>query len=366
MIVHPIHAFTPEQTPPFDRTLFQVLGHVSYTLFDGGARSSRIEGSRANEGAADELVSGTEQVLLSLVIGSYLEALGLSQGLEAHDRSITALESELSRVRQLFDVGRAAQIEVLRVEAAIASAEAERVGVASSLDRAERNLARWTGASVAETRAEQLAAVSIAESPVPPREDLREQALAESPAVRAARQGLEAAEAAVVGARSARVPDVSVGGSYINYGSGSGVNQLEWNVGVQVTYPLFTGGAISSSIARARANERRAAEEVRVAESEVEQDLDRALSGIEEARARVRSLTTAVRRYEEVVRIERLRLDTGTGTQTDYLQSEADLLSTRADLIRARYVVIFAWAELARATGQLTRDWVEGNVRNEP
>jgi hypothetical protein len=111
-------------------------------------------------------------------------------------------------VRQLFDVGQAAQIEVLRVEAAIASAQAERLGVASSLDRAERNLARWTGAPVEETRADRLAAVSIVESPVPPREDLRELARAGSPAVRAARQGLEAAEAAVVGARSARFPDV--------------------------------------------------------------------------------------------------------------------------------------------------------------
>lgn len=366
MIVHPIHAFTPDLTPPFDRTLFQALGRLRYTLFDGGARSSRIERTRAEESAAVEVLGGTEQMLSSLVIGSYLETLGLAETLEAHERSIAALESELARVRQLFEVGRAAEVEILRVEAAIASAEAERVAVSSSLDRAERDLARWTGASVEETRAERLVPVSIVDEVHLSREELLEQALAQSPAVRAARQRLDAAEAAVAGARSARFPDVSVAGTYINYAGANGINQLEWNVGVRVAYPVFTGGAVASRIARSLASQRRAAEELRLAEADVERDLDRALSAIEEARARARSLATAIRRFEEVVRIEQLRLDTGVGIQSDYLQSESDLLSARADRIRARHRIILARVEIARASGQLTPGWVADHVGSEP
>jgi outer membrane protein TolC len=366
MVVYPIHAFTPAQIPPFDRTLFQVLGEMSYTVFDGGARSSRIRTAQAEEAAAEEALAGTGQSLLGLVVGAYLEALGLAQALEAHDRSIAALESELSRVRLLFDVGRAAQIEILRVEAAIASAEAERVAVASSLDRVERNLARLTGASVEETRADKLVPVSLMESTLPPREELRDRVLSSNPSVQASRQKYRAAESGTSAARSARLPDVSFGAGLVDYASASGANQLEWNLGLRVSYPLFTGGAVGSAIARAHANERRAAEEVRLVELEAEQGLDRALSIIDEAGARVRSLTTAVRRFEEVVRIERLRLDTGVGTQTDYLRSEGDLLTTRASLIRAQYGVILAWTELARVTGTLDRDWVRSSVRNEP
>ncbi|HXV61468.1 MAG TPA: TolC family protein [Vicinamibacteria bacterium] len=366
MIVHPLHALTPGQIPPFDRTLFQVSGQFSYTLFDGGARSSRIEATRAEERATEELVGEAGQSLLSLVIGAYLRALGLAQAVDAHDRSIAALEAELGRVRQLFDVGRAPQIEILRAEAAIAHAEAERVAVASSLDRAERDLARLTGAPVERTRATGLAPVSMVESSIPPRGELRDRALAATPALRAARQRLDAASAAVLAARSARFPDIMVGGNYVDYASGSGVNQLEWSLGLRVNYALFTGGAISGRIARAGADERRAAEEVRLVESQVEQDLDLALSGLDEARARVRSLTTAVRRFEEVVRIERLRLVTGAGTQTDYIRSEADLLGARADLIRAEYEVIFAWTELSRATGELDLEWIESHLRSAP
>ncbi|HSF19645.1 MAG TPA: TolC family protein [Vicinamibacteria bacterium] len=366
MIVHPLHALTPGQIPPFDQTLFQVSGQFSYTLFDGGARSSRIEATRAEERASEELVGEAGQSLLRLVIGAYLRALGLAQAIEAHNHSITALESELSRVRQLFDVGRAAQIEILRAEAAIAHAEAERIAVASSLDRAERDLARLTGAAVERTRALDLVPVSMVESQPPPRSELRDRALAATPALRAARQRLDAAGASVLAARSARLPDIMLNGSYVDYASASGVNQLEWSLGLRVTYALFTGGAISGRIARAGAEERRAAEEVRLVESQVEQDLDIALSGLDEARARVLSLTTAVRRFEEVVRIERLRLATGVGIQTDYFQSEADHLGARADLIRAEYEVIFAWTELSRATGQLDLDWIETHLRSAP
>lgn len=47
MLVHPIHAFTPDLIPPFDQNLFQALVDVHYSLFDGGGRSAGIEENRA-------------------------------------------------------------------------------------------------------------------------------------------------------------------------------------------------------------------------------------------------------------------------------------------------------------------------------
>lgn len=64
--------------------------------------------------------------------------------------------------------------------------------------------------------------------------------------------------------------------------------------------------------------------------------------------------------------MEKLRLDTGAGTQTDYLRAEADLLSARAELAAARHTVIGARVELARATGALTLDWLRQNLESNP
>jgi outer membrane protein TolC len=195
---------------------------------------------------------------------------------------------------------------------------------------------------------------------------LLEIALRNHPTAQEARRQLDAADAGVGLADSHRYPQLEAVAQYINYGSAIGESSLEWNVGVQVFYPLFTGGAVSGRRARAQAVRRRAEEGLRLVETDIAQELDRSLSALEEAQARVESLHAAVETTQEVTRIERLRLEVGTGVQTDYLRAESDLLLTRAGWIEARYAAIRARVELARATGSLDLDWVSVHLRHEP
>ncbi len=61
----------------------------------------------------------------------------------------------------------------------------------------------------------------------------------------------------------------------------------------------------------------------------------------------------AVARAEEVVRIERLRVESEQATQSDYLDAEANLLMARAGLARARYGAWMSRIRLARTLGRL-------------
>jgi len=365
-LVHPIHAFTPDLIPPFDQNLFQALADLRYSLFDGGGRSARIEESRARRQSAESSLLEARQQLLSQLIQQYLAVLSRARTLEAQDRSLQALESELSRVKQVFEVGRAATVDVLRVEASIAAARAERVRLASALDLAQRNLARLIGVEASETRAPNLVPVALAGASLPPREEVLGSALQSSPRARRARDELVVAEAALDGSRSRRLPSVSVDGRYINYGSASGANSLEWNVGVSLAYTVFNGGAISSAVARSQSAARSATERLRLTELEVAGEVDRGLSLMEEAQARIESLKTAVARFDEVSRIEKLRLETGVGTETDYVRAEADRLAAEAGLIEARYAEIAACAELARVAGSLSPEWMTEHLRSQP
>ena len=47
MVVSPIHGFTPDLIPAFDRTLVQGNLSATWLLFDGGARGARIDGALA-------------------------------------------------------------------------------------------------------------------------------------------------------------------------------------------------------------------------------------------------------------------------------------------------------------------------------
>ncbi len=366
MVVTPFHGFGLGQFPEFDKTLIQGGASVSYTLFDGFARSARVKRSKSEAHAAQASLSGTQQVVTARAVAAYLDVLNKGKILEAHERRMEALRSERTRVQQLREVGKAAEVEILRVDAALAAAEAERVRLIDAADLAERELARITGLPAERTRFGRLKAVASVDSTVAAREELARQALDASPEMREARWQVAAAAAALRAARGARWPQVKALGNYLDFGSPDVDHVAEWSVGLQASYALFTGGAIGKGIARASATHRAAAEQYRLAELDRVQAVDRALAAIHQARARVTSLMRAVDRLAEVVRIERLLLDAGAGIQTDYLDDEAELLAAQASLVEARNLEITARVELARVTGALNLSWLEENLEHTP
>lgn len=363
MVVTPIHGFGPGLFPEFDETLGQATLTVSYTLFDGGADAARIRSATSQSEAAGAALGAAEQVLARRVAAAYLTALGQRQVLEAHDLRLQALKAELLRVEQRFEAGRAARVEILRAEAALANAEAERVRLAASVDNSERELARLLDMPVEETRSDRLVAVELSDPQTPPREALAIEGIAASPAVARARAQVAAAEAQVALARAVARPELRAVGNYNEWTSSQGDFTGEWNAGLQLTVPLFDLGVTRSRIARAEASRRAAEEQVRLAEVQVREEVDRAAAAAEEARARTASLAKAVERFAEVVRVQKLLLDEGAGTQTDYLNAEADLLAARASLADARHAAVLARVDLARAAGRLTPDWLRQNLR---
>lgn len=367
MAVYPIHGFKVGLIPPFDRTYYQGGLNLTYTLFDGGARGARIRQARERATSTDAAVDATSQLVVARVVATYLDILSGREIVDAHDRRLAALSAEKRRVEQYLEVGRAAPVERLRVEAAIANAEAERVTDASTLALAEGDLARLIGSDDLErTRAGQLRAVELADSSAPDPAQTLAGAAARSPGLAQARAQAAAAQAARGVARGARLPSIGLAGNYNGWSDSKGNDQYEWSAAAQVALPLFTGGAIRSGIARSDATSRGAAEQLRLAELQLRQDVERAITVVADAHARVRSLSSAVASLTEVARIERLALDAGSGTQNDYLDAEANLLVARAGLVNAHYREIVARVELARITGQLSPEWLARNLETRP
>ncbi|HEX3130065.1 MAG TPA: TolC family protein [Thermoanaerobaculia bacterium] len=362
MVVTPIHGFGPGLFPEFDDTIGQATFTVSYTLLDNGGIDAQERTAGSQLEGAGAAVGSAEQLLARRVAAAYLMVLGQSQVLAAHDHRLDALQAELSRVQQRFDVGRAAKVEILRAEAALANAEAERVRLSSAVDNSERELARFLDAPIDETRAARLAPVRTEPGPPPSREELAAAGIEASPAVAQARSQVATAEAGIELARSIIRPDVRAVGNYNEWTSSQGNFTGEWNVGLQLTVPLFDGGVARRRIARAEAGVTEAQEQVRLAEIQVREDVDRAAAAAEEAEARIASLTKAEERFAEVVRVQKLMLDEGAGTQIDYLNAEADLLGVRASLAEARHAAALARVDLARAAGLLTPEWLRQNL----
>ncbi|MGQ0723452.1 MAG: TolC family protein [Candidatus Eiseniibacteriota bacterium] len=366
MPVTPIHGLSPGNIPAFDDVLLQGSLAAEWLLFDGGGRGARIDQRRFLLRASDADAAEREQSVIRRTVAGYLDVLGTARTLAAHDRLLAALESEERRVVQLHDVGRAAEVELLRVRAKLAAARAERVQLAVALDVAERDLARLTGAGVDSTRAGRLTAVALADTALRPREALLESALAANSRVRGAERRAEAAASAHDASRAKRWPTLRLVGNWLSYGDSDAEMESEWNAGVKLSLPIFAGGAISSRIGQSQFARAAAEAELRTARLVLEQELDTALAAVEEARALAGSLALAVAQFAEVARIEKMLLESEAGTQTDYLEAEAELLSAEAKLVDARHAEIGARVELARVTGELDLAWVGGTLEEQP
>jgi outer membrane protein len=358
MLVFPIHELSPDAFQ-FDRTLIQGGLQLGWTLFDGFGRSSRVKGAEAERRAAVAHVEASEAALLAEVSITYLEVLSARGILDAQLQSLAALAAERERVARLLDQGQAAEVEWLRVEAAYAEAEAERIAAAQALDTAERALARMLGVGVDATSAERLESVRLADTAADQdRAALLDRFEASNPDLAAARSMREAAERARGAASATWWPRFEVAGAYQLFTSPDLEFQDLWQIGLRLSYPLFTGGARSNAVTEAGAQASEAEERLELVRLRGHDAVDRALARVQEQSARVEALSRAAEHLVEVARIEQLALEAGRGTQTDYLRAEASVRRAQAAVIQARHAEIAARVELARTVGELTPHWL--------
>jgi len=352
MVATPLHGFAPGALPSFDRTLVQGAGSLSYTLFDGPGRPARLRQSRAVLRGAAARVEADAQTLAARCVLAYLEVLSQAELLAAQDARLAALDAETDRVAQRRAVGKAAAVEGLRLDATLAAAQAQRVHLASGLDLAERELARLVGRPLADCRRPRLLALRLAAAPAKP------PPLADNPALVEAAERVAAAAAGASLARSGHWPQLKLGAALVRYDSPAIEPMVEWNAGLSVSLPLFTGGALRARVAQAEAA--LAASRAREAGLRLQTEAagERAGQALAEAGAQAESYARAVAGFTEVLRIEQLALGVGTGDAVAYLDAEAALAAARAGLIGARHQEIAARVEMARVAGALDAAWI--------
>jgi outer membrane protein TolC len=369
MLVAPLHRFDPTAVPDFDPTLMRGTLGASWTVFDGGRRGADVDRARALDRAGAAQRREVEADLLARTADAYMTVLAGREVVAAQERRETALEAEVARARQLVTEGAAAPLESLRAEAEWASVRAEGEAARQGLELAVATLARTLDLPVSTLREAVLLTPTIppgAAPPLLPTDSAAPAALDASPGVRRARLSADAAGAAADAARAAWLPSVEALVGY-NLFAGADVSAVaEWQAGVQVRYPLFTGGARSGAAARASAEAERARAEARVVEENTARAADAARTAESEARGRATALEAAVDRFTELARVERLALDEGAGTQSDWLRAEAGLFQARAGLADARFDVLRARIAWARALGLLDLDWIASLTEVSP
>lgn len=353
MVVAPLHGFNPQSPPDFDRTLLQLQLGLSHTLVDGGQRRAAIHRAEALHARGVASARAARAAVVVEAVRGWLEVAGHRAVLRAEDLRLEALGSERERVRQFLESGRAAPVDQLRIDAAVARAEADRADRQEALQVAEAALARLTGSTVAEIR-------NAAILPLRPRDSLldgaaiRGLALDRGPDLEEARARVAVTAAAAEAASASWWPEIRVVAGYTDYSSGQQRVSGEWQAGLRAGYPLLSGGGRQAAARRTTLDLQAAEADLEAANRRVSDAVDRAVARARGAASRAMALARAVAQYEEVARIEALALEAGAGTQASWITAEADLLGARAAWIEARQAEVAARVELARLAGTLT------------
>jgi TolC family type I secretion outer membrane protein len=355
-LVYPLSGLNPLDPPLFNTTVSQAALQLGYTILDFGGRTSQVRLARAQERKAEAALDAASAALVARVANAYLRVLTTRDILDAQERQLAAVRAEADRIAQLEAQGKAARVDVLRLAAQVSRSRADQVGTRAQLDVAQRDLARLAALPVDTVRP--LAPVRLADTTLADRATLIASAEHNSPDVAQAQRAAEAAGAGIGAARASLLPQLQLSAAYMENGHSFTGYRPYWSAGLQLSYPIFVGGSRLYAIRRNEATARAANQQLRAAEQSAEQSVDAALASLTSARATVEALATAVAQSEEVERIRLLSLQVGAGTETDYLDAEAQLLSNRASLVQARNAEIAARVELARVTGDLGSEWI--------
>jgi outer membrane protein len=125
------------------------------------------------------------------------------------------------------------------------------------------------------------------------------------------------------------------------------------SLGLQLNWPLYSGGSIEGRIKETLALETKARNDLEAARRTVAQATRQAFFGVQSGLAQVKALEAAESSTKLALEATQLGYKVGVRVNLDVLNSQTQLFQTQRDLAKARYDVIVGGLKLRQASGLL-------------
>ena len=311
---------------------------ASLPLFTGGELQGQIGQAKANYRS---MLSAEEQAYIEMketATNGYFSMLDAGNMKTLCQESVDRLQAHLDNVIAQYNVGIVARADVLRSEVELANAKQDLISAENGYDVAEATLNNIIGTPLSTTLV-----LKDTLQYVPYDNDMA-YCLAYSeehrPELKQAEYGVDAAEAALVVARSGHMPKISATAG--NYWGGDGSNwpgddDENWAVGVTASMNIFDSGVTWSKIHAAQENLAKAKETQRQVKDAVELEVRTDYLGMREAEKRISTTQVAVAQAEEDYHIAVVRYQAGVGTNIDVMDAQVALTEAKTNYVKALY-----------------------------
>ncbi len=330
-----------------------------YALINGANTATMAQAKKSLESAQAELATA-EQDLIIRVAQAYFEVLTAEEALKTAQASKAFITEQLASARRNFEVGTATITDTREAQARFDLATAQELAADNDLLTKRIALDQLVGRQNVAPKA----LVVPVELPAPLPADAEQWvSVADQthPAIRRARLGVDVATLETDKARAAERPTLDAVASLGSTHTRGGLDALSrsygtsttGSVGVQMNWPLFTGGSTQNRIKETLALEEQARNNLEAARRSVAQGTRQAYFGLQSGLAQVKALEAAESSSKLALEATQLGYRVGVRVNLDVLNAQSQLVSTQRDLARARYDALLATLQLKRASGQL-------------
>lgn len=314
-------------------------------LYDGGQTRLAIDVAKETVLATRHSLVQVEQQVLFDAVSAYLAVREAQAFVELRRSNVELLNEQLRASRDRFEVGEVTRTDVALSEAQLASSRSLLSSALGDLEIARAQYVRAVGQPPGD-----LAPVDTRPATAPSLDAAQSVARQAHPTVRRDMRGITIAELNVLRAEAARRPSVRAGIS-------AQVDQdftESATFGLEMTGPIYQGGALSAAIRQAIARRDEARADLHVTVDEVLEAVAQAWAQREVALARIEAGQLEVRAARIAFRGLQEEVNLGARTTLDVLDAEQDLQDARANLISSQIAEIRSDYQILFAMGLLT------------
>ncbi len=334
-------------------------------LFNRGNDASIAQAERAFEVAQAELTLA-EQDLIVRLSQAYFDVLVAVETLGTAQASKAAIAEQLAAARRNFEVGTATITDTREAQARFDLARAQEISAENDLLVKRIALDQLVGRTGVQPRPLALPVTLPATVPAGI-DDWVNLAEGSHPQVRRAQLGLDVARLETDKARAGRLPTVDAVAS-LQHSHNSGLSGLgttlgptsggfnNGQIGVQLNWPLYTGGAVDNRIRETLSLQDKARNDLDAARRGVAQATRQAFTGLKSGEAAVGALEAAEASSKLALEATQTGYRVGVRVNLDVLNAQSQLFATQRDLAAARYSVLLGTLRLRQAAGTLTAE----------
>jgi outer membrane protein len=331
---------------------FDAVFGVRYLLFDGGGRAARVQGAAAELLAANFRHNAVLQDVALSVEEGYYDLLAAQRLREVAIETVKQRDYHVQIAEARHRTGLVAKSDVLKAQTESADADLGMVQAENAVRLAKGRLASMMGLRV--SKSFEIADVPDAnpQQELADIESLLDEAAKNRPELQVALAQIDVQRAGVKAAEAQFWPSFSLGTDIGWLGRSFLPNLNQWDLGIGLDLPLFTGFDRTYQLYRAKADLAKAIADQRGVLQGVELEVWTAYWQIIESSQAVEAASRFVASAEESARVAEGEYKNGTGSIIELIDAQTARTAARTRLIQARLGWYTAMARFERAAGR--------------